>query len=202
MGNLCAGYHLIKRLTLKDVYGLTLPILTTRGGEKFGKSAGNAIWLDANKTSEFSLYQYFLRVEDDDVERLLKMLTLIPAEEIEDILVESRKATHLRKAQQCLAEHLTILIHGSAYQLFSYFHSIRIPILLQINRIITEKGLQKAKGITAALYEGDFTALANLTGEEMHSLFTGATHCQLAYEPGMSTLDIALKAKCFKHERE
>lgn len=113
MGNICAGHRLIKRVTHEDVYGITLPILTTRGGEKFGKSAGNAIWLDAKKTTEFSLYQFFVRVEDDDVERLLKMLTSIPVKEIEEIMAESRKATHLRIAQQRLAEYVTILIHGS-----------------------------------------------------------------------------------------
>lgn len=126
MGNLCAGYHLINRVNNKDVFGITIPILTTRGGEKFGKSAGNAIWLDAKKTTEFSLYQFFIRVEDDDVERLLKMLTLIPVKEIDEILAESRKATHLRIAQQRLAEHLTILIHGSeSFVPHSYVRSSR-----------------------------------------------------------------------------
>lgn len=113
MGNLCAGYHLIKRITDKDVYGITLPILTTRCGQKFGKSADNAIWLDAKKTTEFSLYQFFIRIEDDDVERLLKMLTFIPEKEIDEIMADNQSATHLRKAQQRLAEYLTILIHGS-----------------------------------------------------------------------------------------
>lgn len=121
MGNLCAGYHLINRLTDEEVYGITLPILTTRGGIKFGKSADNAIWLDARKTSEFSLYQFFIRVEDDDVERLLKLLTFIPVKEIDEIMAESRKATHLRKAQQRLAEYLTILIHGSESSAFYFF---------------------------------------------------------------------------------
>lgn len=113
MGNLCAGYHLINRVTHKEVYGITLPLLMTRGGKKFGKSAGNAIWLDAKKTTEFSLYQFFVRAEDDDVERLLKMLTFLSLEEIDEIMAETREATHLRKAQTRLAEYLTILIHGS-----------------------------------------------------------------------------------------
>lgn len=113
MGNICAGYRLIKRVTQEEVYGITLPILTTRAGKKFGKSENNAIWLDAKKTSEFSLYQFFIRVEDDDVERLLKMLTSIPLKEIEEIMVENSKATHLRMAQQRLAEYMTTLIHGS-----------------------------------------------------------------------------------------
>lgn len=113
MGNICAGYHLIKRASDNEVYGFTMPIMMTRGGKKFGKSADNAIWLDAKKTTEFSFYQFFIRVEDDDVERLLKMLTFIPVEEIDEIMVESRQATHVRKAQKRLAEYLTILIHGS-----------------------------------------------------------------------------------------
>lgn len=67
---------------------------------------------------------------------------------------------------------------------------------------ISEKGLDKAKTITAALYEGDFATLANLTVEEMGSLFTGAIYCDLFMEPGMSALKLALKAKCFKNERK
>lgn len=142
MGNLNAGYHLIHRLTGAEVYGITLPILTTRGGIKFGKSADNAIWLDAKKTSEFSLYQFFIRVEDDDVERLLKLLTLIPVKEIDEIIAESRKATHLRKAQQRLAEYLTTLIHGSECSAFSHHaknNQTQLPIVSQ------NKDLKKLK---------------------------------------------------------
>lgn len=67
---------------------------------------------------------------------------------------------------------------------------------------ISEEGLDKARTVTAALYDGDFTALASLTEDEMFSLFTGATHCEILIQPGMSALDLALKAKCFKHERK
>lgn len=134
MGNILAGHRLIKRVAKEDVYGITLPILTTRAGEKFGKSADNAIWLDAKKTTEFSLYQFFIRVPDDDVERLLKMLTTIPVKEIEEIMAESRKAAHLLISQKRLAEYITILIHGSeSFEFFSHIFN------KSINRMIFQK---------------------------------------------------------------
>lgn len=116
LGNISAGYHLIKRLEKKkNAFGITFPILTTRDGAKFGKSEGNAIWLDPEKTSPFSLYQFFVRTPDAEVENLLKMLTFFSLEEINEIMIEQNKALHLRKAPTRLAEHLTLLIHGGMF---------------------------------------------------------------------------------------
>lgn len=116
LGNISAGYHLIKRLEKKkSAFGITFPILTTRDGAKFGKSEGNAIWLDPEKTSPFSLYQFFVRTPDAEVENLLKMLTFFSLEEINEIMIEQNEALHLRKAPTRLAEHLTLLIHGGMF---------------------------------------------------------------------------------------
>lgn len=113
LGNISTGYRLIKRLeNNKNAFGITIPILTTRDGKKLGKSEGNAIWLDADKTSPFSLYQFFIRTPDDEVENLLHMLTFFTPEEINEIMIEQNKATHLRLAPRKLAEQLTLLIHG------------------------------------------------------------------------------------------
>lgn len=112
LGNLSAGYHLIDRVTSKSVYGITMPILTTRGGKKFGKSEGNAVWLDAKRTSPFSFYQYFLRLEDDEIEDRLKVFSFRSMDEITAIMAQQREATHLRVAQKQLAEDLTLLVHG------------------------------------------------------------------------------------------
>lgn len=112
-GNISAGYRLIKRLeNNKDVFGITIPLLTTRDGKKLGKSEGNAIWLDAEKTSPFSLYQFFIRTPDDEIENLLKLLSFFSDDEINEIMQEQNKATHLRTAPRKLAEQMTLLIHG------------------------------------------------------------------------------------------
>lgn len=119
LGNISAGYRLIRRLeNSKNAFGITIPILTTRDGKKLGKSEGNAIWLDAEKTTPFSLYQFFVRTPDDEVENLLKILSFFSREEINEIMIEQNKATHLRLAPRKLAEHLTLLIHGGIVQYF------------------------------------------------------------------------------------
>ncbi|TKY86359.1 hypothetical protein EX895_004508 [Sporisorium graminicola] len=118
LGNITAGIDLIRRLSpsgLTDdpAYGLTLPLLTTHTGEKFGKSAGNAVWLSADKTSDWSFYQFFLRTTDQDVVRYLRCLTLLPAQHIDDVLRVHSEAPRLRHAQQTLAMHMTRLIRGT-----------------------------------------------------------------------------------------
>lgn len=123
LGNISTGYRLIKRLeNKKNVFGLTIPLLTTRDGKKLGKSEGNAIWLDAEKTTPFSLYQFFIRTPDDQIENLLKLLSFFTLDEIEEIMTEQNKATHLRIAPQKLAEQLTILIHGGKLFAILIFH--------------------------------------------------------------------------------
>lgn len=113
LGNIVAGYHLIKRLeNTTNVFGFTIPLLTTRDGKKLGKSEGNAIWLDAEKTTPFSLYQFFIRTPDDQIENLLKLLSFYTLDEIQEIMIEQNKATQLRIAPRKLAEQMTILIHG------------------------------------------------------------------------------------------
>jgi tyrosyl-tRNA synthetase len=81
-GNIVTGIDLIKKTTEMHGYGITMPLLTTASGEKFGKSMGNAVWLDRTMTSPYQLYQFFVNVSDDEVERYLKALTLIGLEDI------------------------------------------------------------------------------------------------------------------------
>lgn len=113
-GNITAGIELIRKKGQGEAYGMTFPLVTTSTGEKFGKSAGNAIWLDPARTSPYALYQYFLRSEDADVERFLKYFSMRPVDEIEAIVAEHMEAPHKREAQRILAEELTALIHGDA----------------------------------------------------------------------------------------
>ncbi|TYZ65459.1 hypothetical protein PybrP1_005023 [[Pythium] brassicae (nom. inval.)] len=112
-GNIASGCELVRKTTGKDVFGVTLPLLTTASGEKYGKSAGNAVWLDANKTSAFDFYQYFLRSDDRDVEQLLKSFTFLVLDDIRALVHEHHKAPEKREAQKVLAATVTTTIHGA-----------------------------------------------------------------------------------------
>ncbi|KAI9825877.1 MAG: tyrosyl-tRNA synthetase [Thelocarpon impressellum] len=94
--------------------GFTVPLLTTGSGQKFGKSAGNAIWLDKDMTSTFDLYQFFLRSADADVGRYLRLFTFLPLPEIDTVLEEHMRNPSLRKAQHLLAREFVELVHGEA----------------------------------------------------------------------------------------
>lgn len=99
---------------LHDPIGFTVPLLTDSSGAKFGKSAGNAIWLDQFQTSIFDLYGYFVRRPDVDVENLLKMFTFLPIEKIQDIMVEQNADPSKRVAHHVLAYNVVSLVHGEA----------------------------------------------------------------------------------------
>lgn len=113
MGNIVMGHHLIRRVTGKPSYGLTIPLLVDHHGNKLGKTADNAIFLNPEKTSPYSLYQFFIRIADLEVEYLLKMLTFRSITRINEIMEKHRENPHLRKAQEKLAEDVTLLVHGS-----------------------------------------------------------------------------------------
>lgn len=112
-GNITAGIELTRRKSGKEVYGLTFPLVTTASGEKFGKSAGNAVWLDAERTSPFEFYQYFMRSEDADVGLYLRYLSFRPMSELNELLREHEETPHRRLAQKALATELTELVHGA-----------------------------------------------------------------------------------------
>ncbi|KAI1511445.1 Tyrosine--tRNA ligase [Pyrenophora tritici-repentis] len=95
-------------------YGLTTPLLTTASGEKFGKSAGNAVWLDGQMLKPFDLYQYFLRTADADVERYLKLFTFLPLDSIALLMTSQNRDPSKRIAQHALAQEIVELAHGAA----------------------------------------------------------------------------------------
>jgi len=113
-GNITAGVDLIRKLRGGEAFGMTFPIICDSSGQKFGKSAGNAIYLDHNRTSYYDFYQFFIRTEDADVVRFLKIFTFLPLEQIEEIAREMAAAPEKRLAQKTLAEEMTRTIHGSA----------------------------------------------------------------------------------------
>ncbi|CAE6430079.1 unnamed protein product [Rhizoctonia solani] len=121
-GNIVAGIDLIKRRynpqegkegeQSEPAYGLTVPLLTTPSGEKFGKSAGNAVWLDPQMTSVLDFYQYFVRQPDATVGSLLRIFTFLPLGQIEEIVSKHEEDPSKRHAQRILAHEATSLVHG------------------------------------------------------------------------------------------
>lgn len=113
-GNMTAGTELLRRKADKTGHVMTVPLITDSTGKKFGKSEGNAVWLDAEKTSPYEMYQFWLNVMDDDAVRFLKIFTFLSLEEIAKIEEEFNAARHERLAQKILAREVVTLVHGEA----------------------------------------------------------------------------------------
>ena len=112
-GNVTAGVDLIRRQRSGRAFGITSPLLTTADGKKLGKTEKGAVWLDARKTSPYQFYQYWIRTEDADVIKMLRMLTMRTRDEIAALEKSLVEAPHLREAQRTLAEDMTTLVHGA-----------------------------------------------------------------------------------------
>ncbi|KAK1167228.1 tyrosine--tRNA ligase, mitochondrial [Acipenser oxyrinchus oxyrinchus] len=169
LGNMMSGYEFIHKVTEQQVFGLTIPLVTTSTGDKLGKTAGNAVWLNRDKTSPFELYQYFVRQLDSNAQRYLKLFTFLPLPEIEHIMDQHGREPEKRGAQKRLAAEVTKLVHG-------------------------KEGLESAKRCTNALFQGSLDALEKMTDEELQELFREAPFYELLLEPGTSVLDMCRKA--------
>ena len=148
-GNITAGVELIRRMQgdtqNKDtVFGMTFPLVTKSDGSKFGKTEKGNVWLNADKTSPYQFYQFFMGLNDSDVVKLLYFFSLKPVDELKSIEAEFLKEPHKRLAQVTLADELTLLIHGN-------------------------EELQNAKNATEALFSGDFKSLDEATLEDVFS---------------------------------
>ncbi|XP_008477867.1 tyrosine--tRNA ligase, mitochondrial-like, partial [Diaphorina citri] len=164
-------------LLVHGVSGLTTPIIESESGEKFGKSARNAIWLDSKLSSSFELYQYLIRTKDSEVYDLLKLFSFDSLAAIEDFKRQNEHKPEERRAQKKLAEDLTLLVHG-------------------------EEGLKSAKLATQALYSQDLDSLGSLNATDASRIFPGARIVELLMEPGMSMLELSLATKCFPRDKE
>ena len=111
-GNITAGIDLIRKTTGDEVYAFTMPLVTDSQGKKFGKSEGNALWLDKNKTSSYKLYQFFINVEDSMVIDYLKIYTFLSKEEIEELDRKNKEHPELREAHKTLAKEIITFLHG------------------------------------------------------------------------------------------
>lgn len=135
-GNITSGIELIRRMYGQtDAYGLTIPLVTKSDGKKFGKSESGAVWLDAEKTSPYEFYQFWINQSDEDVIKFLKYFTFLGKEEVDRLEQSKNEAPHLREAQKTLAEEVTKFIHG-------------------------EDALNDAIRISQALFSGDLKSLS------------------------------------------
>ena len=144
-GNITSGVELIRKKIGKEAYGLTMPLITKADGTKFGKSEGNAIWLDINKTSSYEMYQFFLNAEDSKVIEYLKKLTFLSINEINKLEKKHLDCPEKREAHKALAKEVITFLHGA-------------------------NEYEKAVKISEALFSGN---IKNLTKEEILIGFKG-----------------------------
>ncbi len=144
-GNITSGLDLIRKKEGQQakVFGLTIPLLLKADGTKFGKTAGGAIWLDAEKTTPYEFYQFWVNTDDKDVIKYLKFFTFLTKDEIDQLEVKVKTEPHKREAQKVLAKEMTKFVHG-------------------------ENALNQALKITKALFSGD---IKSLTADEIEQGF-------------------------------
>lgn len=112
-GNITTGTELIRRAAGGKGYALTCPLITKSDGTKFGKTEGGNVWLDAEQTSPYKFYQYWLNTSDEDAKKYIKIFTFLSKETIEEFILEHEEAPHLRVLQKKLAEEITTVVHGA-----------------------------------------------------------------------------------------
>lgn len=173
-GNITAGMELIRKVEGSDakVFGLTLPLITKSDGSKFGKTESGAVWLDAKKTSPYEMYQFFINTADDDVVKFLKYYTFLSQEEIRALETKVIEQPHLREAQIILAEKVVQLVHGN-------------------------EGLEKAKTLTKALFEGN---IKELDVDDIFMCFKDVPSCEIQTNVGIIDALVMVGAASSKRE--
>lgn len=111
-GNITTGTELIRRIGGGKGFALTCPLITKADGSKFGKTEGGNVWLDADRTSPYRFYQYWLNTSDDDAEKYIKIFTFINKDNIEELIAQHAEAPHQRCLQKRLAEEITEMVHS------------------------------------------------------------------------------------------
>lgn len=171
-GNITAGIDLIRKKTGKEAYGFTVPLITDSTGKKLGKSEGNAIWLDKNKTSSYELYQFFLNVEDCMVIDYLKKYTFLSKEEIDKLAESTEKEPEKRLAHKTLAKEIVTFLHG-------------------------EEAYEEAINITNSLFSGN---IKNLSSKEIMQAFKGLEAYEIA--EAKNIIDLLVESSICSSKRE
>lgn len=173
-GNMTAGTELLRRKADKTGHVMTVPLITDSTGKKFGKSEGNAVWLDADKTSPYEMYQFWLNVMDDDAVRFLKIFTFLSLEEIADIEKEFNAARHERLAQKILAREMVTLVHG-------------------------EEAYKEALNITEQLFVGN---IKNLSAKELKQGLNNMPNYAVQADDNLNIVEILVAAKISPSKRQ
>lgn len=175
-GNITTGLEMIRKMNDEDAkaFGMTIPLVTKADGTKFGKTEGGAVWLDAEKTSPYEFYQFWINTTDADVVKYLKFFTFLDKETIEGLEKAVQEEPHLRAAQKALAEEMTKMIHG-------------------------EDALDQAKRITAALFSGD---LKSLSSAEIREGFKDVPTHQIEEGKSINLVDVLVDAKISSSKRQ
>ena len=171
-GNITSGIELIRKKIGKEAYGMVMPLVTDATGKKFGKTEGNALWLDKNKTSSYELYQYLINTDDKVVIDYLKKLTFFTKEEIEEIEKKHLSSPEKRYAQQKLAEDIITELHG-------------------------KEAYEEALTISKALFSND---IKNLTDKQIEEAFRGVERFGVDFSESM--IDILVSTKICSSRRE
>lgn len=171
-GNITAGIDLIRKSTGDEVYGFTMPLVTDSQGHKFGKSEGNALWLDKEKTSSYELYQFFVNVEDSMVIDYLKIYTFLSKEEIEELEIKNKEHPELREAHKALAREIITFLHG-------------------------KEEYDKAVDLADHLFNNKFN---DLSKKDIEALFKGQEIKEV--EVGLNIVNLLLNMEIVKSKRE
>ncbi|HEO6017850.1 TPA: tyrosine--tRNA ligase [Streptococcus agalactiae] len=173
-GNMTAGTELIRRKSNGVSHVMTVPLITDSTGKKFGKSEGNAVWLDADKTSPYEMYQFWLNVMDADAVRFLKIFTFLSLKEIEDIRIQFEEAPHQRLAQKTLAREVVTLVHG-------------------------EKAYKEAVNITEQLFAGN---IKGLSVKELKQGLRGVPNYHVQTEDNLNIIDLLVTSGVVNSKRQ
>lgn len=174
-GNIVAGIDLIRRTRQKEAFGLTFPLITNSSGTKMGKTEKGAVWLDANRTSPYDYYQFWVNTEDDDVARFLSLFTFLPVEEIED--VKKLKGSDLNSAKSILAFEATSLAHGRDEAVKAYESSVAMFGAREIPKDLLPSSCISRVGVNA---DGDSVPSSVLSKQQ--------------FEDGVGVLDLFKEA--------
>ena len=167
-GNITTGLDLIKKKTGKEAYAFTMPLVLDKYGNKFGKSEGNALWLDRNKTSSYELYQYLINVDDEMVVDYLKIFTFLTKEEIEKLEKSNKENPHLREAHKALAREIITDLHGHD----AYLEAVKISDSLfsgNIKNLSTNEIEQAFKGLDPFILNDEVSLVDLLVNEKICS---------------------------------
>ncbi len=165
-GNITSGIELVRKKLDTEIYGMVMPLVTDSNGVKFGKTEGNALWLDKNKTSSYELYQYLINLEDSMIIEYLKKLTFLSKEEIEEIEKKHNENPELREAHKALAREVITDLHGKE----EYEHAVKLSNVLFSGNV---------SELTAKEIEEVFKGVPNFSKEE-DTLINIITSCNIA----------------------